>query len=61
MTTKPELVWEYIHSSQDPNQPVGAPYVLRTKVPGGWLVHTDPGGLAFYPDPQHQWDGNSLP
>ncbi|MCO5166807.1 MAG: hypothetical protein M9894_10635 [Planctomycetes bacterium] len=32
----------------------------RSKVPGGWMVMTPRGGLAFYPDPQHTWDGNSL-
>ncbi len=46
--------------------------VNRAKVPGGWLIyifgHTegglDPwryGGLTFYPDPEHEWDGLSLP
>ncbi|MEN6356064.1 MAG: hypothetical protein ABFD83_03155 [Armatimonadota bacterium] len=46
--------------------------VARAKVPGGWLVafHTSGtgiiddsygyGGLTFYPDPNHEWDGNSL-
>lgn len=46
----------------------------RAKVPGGWLVYVfghgysyrsrsiwGHGGLTFYPDPEHQWDGNSLP
>ena len=33
---------------------------LRTKVPGGWLVAAE-GGLAFYPDAGHGWDGTSLP
>lgn len=46
----------------------------RTKVPGGWLVKfqhyprsyrgSSPidqfGGITFYPDPQHAWDGKSL-
>lgn len=35
----------------------------RAKVPGGWLImvrgSTAP-GLTFLPDPNHQWDGNSL-
>lgn len=38
--------------------------ILRTKVPGGWFVLmcvTDGGGPIFYPDPDHKWDGNSLP
>jgi len=40
----------------------------RCRVPGGWLVqivfgaHSETGtGLTFYPDPDHVWDGNSLP
>jgi len=41
--------------------------VSRAKVPGGWLVLVRGGGadealgLTFYPDPEHKWDGNSLP
>ena len=38
--------------------------VYRAKVPGGWLVlfkGFDNAGLTFYPDPNHAWDGNSLP
>lgn len=31
----------------------------RAKVPGGWLVLCG-GSLAFYPDADHTWDGNSL-
>ena len=40
------------------------PYVLRAKVPGGWFVRTergDAGGAFFYPDPEHLWDGSSVP
>ena len=37
--------------------------VYRAKVPGGWLVFTYWGssfaGQAFYPDPNHQWDGTN--
>jgi hypothetical protein len=39
-------------------------YSFRAKVPGGWFVYTmagGQGGAFFYPDPDHQWDGNSLP
>jgi hypothetical protein len=35
----------------------------RAKVPGGWLViatSNSGGGLTFYPDPQHKWDGGSV-
>lgn len=41
----------------------------RTRVPGGWLLaachlammslHT--ASVTFYPDPEHKWDGKSLP
>jgi hypothetical protein len=37
---------------------------FRAKVPGGWLVlieQTDASGIAFYPDPRHEWNGGSLP
>jgi hypothetical protein len=36
----------------------------RARVPGGWLVLVTLGGnftAFFYPDPEHIWDGNSLP
>lgn len=39
--------------------------VLRTKVPGGWLVVVlgingqEGRSVAFYPDPDHVWDGKS--
>lgn len=45
----------------------------RAKVPGGWLIYIcdhgsqrgsggwGHGGLTFYPDPKHKWDGISLP
>ena len=35
--------------------------VRRAKVPGGWLVAAGGAGLAYYPDPEHQWDGTTLP
>jgi len=38
--------------------------VNRAKIPGGWLVfassNSGGGGLTFYPDPQHKWDGGSV-
>jgi len=40
------------------------PLIKRAKIPGGWLVWCDgglKGGLTFVPDPNHEWDGNSLP
>jgi hypothetical protein len=32
----------------------------RTKVPGGWLISITNGGLTFFLDPGHDWDGSSL-
>jgi len=37
----------------------GAYSAARAKVPGGWLVALGT-GVAFYPDPEHAWDGQSL-
>ena len=38
--------------------------VYRAKVPGGWLVVVagteGMGGVTFYPDPRHEWDGGTL-
>jgi hypothetical protein len=34
--------------------------VYRAKIPGGWLVSFSD-GLTFVPDPEHRWDGSSLP
>jgi len=42
----------------------------RAKVPAGWILRVHMHGssrsdgqmsLAFVPDPEHKWDGNSLP
>lgn len=38
----------------------------RAKVPGGWFVFIGNekfglGASLFYPDPEHVWDGNSIP
>lgn len=35
--------------------------IYRCKVPGGWLVMVYGSGVTFYPDPEHKWDGSSLP
>ncbi len=50
-----QLEWGQMRSSQGK--------ILRAKVPGGWLVLWNGSGcaLAFYPDPDHRWDGASLP
>ena len=56
------LIWEKIKCEM-----VGAgffapniPSVMRAKVPGGWFIRAG-GGAFFYPDPEHLWDGSSLP
>lgn len=36
--------------------------ILRTPIPGGWLLSgVATGGLTFVPDPEHKWDGGSVP
>ena len=40
--------------------PFGLPGLFRAKVAGGWLVTSNAGGVTFYPDPEHGWDGGSL-
>ena len=49
------FVWERLKA--------GSERVSRAKLPGGWLIATgDPSArsLAFYPDPEHAWDGTTL-
>ena len=61
-----ELVWQKLESKRaDPDSSwLHVDWeVHRAKVPGGWFVLTRmggaPQGIAFYPDPQHVWDGGS--
>jgi hypothetical protein len=60
-----KLTWERIEGTQSiDGKTSDAPGGWRTKVPGGWFVCItlrDGGGLTFYHDPEHEWDGNSLP
>lgn len=53
------LAWEVIDQKLN-----GEPRAERTKIPGGWLVvcrgDSVPTGLAFVPDPKHEWDGKSV-
>jgi len=65
LAPKQEVIdWEDLKSSRTPG---GLSFhVYRARVPGGWLVyvHLDPdcgGGVTFYPDKDHKWDGRSLP
>jgi hypothetical protein len=46
------IVWETLASSKVP--------LLRTKVPGGWLLATQAGSVTFYPDPKHEWNGATV-
>ena len=59
------LKWEVVASEMtQPSFLNLPPKVIRAKVPGGWFVkvdRTDAGGAFFYPDPEHTWDGSSLP
>ena len=37
--------------------------ISRAKLPGGWLLlstSNSGGGVTFYPDPEHKWDGGSV-
>ena len=58
-TKQPQLAWEKLNSHGG-----GVLHwdVHRAKVPGGWLILTihNGTGLAFYPDPEHRWDGGGL-
>ena len=40
------------------------PVAKRAKVKGGWfvlIVQPSIRGAFFYPDPEHLWDGSSIP
>ncbi|MDB9529485.1 hypothetical protein PN498_26075 [Oscillatoria sp. CS-180] len=57
-----EFHWEKLDCK---NQPAGGLGAWRAKVPGGWLVAIrcgggEGGGVTFYPDPYHQWDGGTM-
>ena len=62
--------WEYLGKDALPPGTVFPMKVetWRAKVPGGWLVLVIQGfaqGVAqsttFYPDPAHEWNGQTLP
>jgi hypothetical protein len=61
-----EMKWEAISSKgMSDTAEFALGYMHRAKVPGGWFIvwrrDANAGGIAFYPDPHHKWDGNSLP
>ena len=54
----PVLNWQKLKSRNNKH----TPELYRTAVPGGWLIsQSETGGLVFIPDPNHEWDGDSLP
>jgi hypothetical protein len=66
----PNLVWEQLSVAHGAaSDPAHATEFLsismyRTKVPGGWLLMarvTHGVSVSFYPDPNHAWDGRSMP
>lgn len=64
---KPVLMWEMLNTEREVKGLLHSEYLTeRAKVPGGWLVIAQfkigsSHGLAFLPDPDHQWDGGTLP
>lgn len=64
MPGKPTVAWEPL--SQHGLSGHSDCVLLRTRVPGGWLVlfhephGRESGSITFYPDPNHLWDGGSL-
>jgi len=54
---------EELNLKDEADKPVRHAY--RARVPGGWLVFTripgpsGLGGVTFYPDPNHTWDGGT--
>ena len=66
-TQEPVLHWKSVQTTRDLTGLMHSKYLLeRAKVPGGWLVisqfQVGPAhGLVFVPDPNHEWDGGSLP
>lgn len=65
MGAKGKLVFEALKASGDAK----ALSVQRARVLGGWLVVAyleaaltfKSASVTFYPDPEHKWDGASLP
>jgi hypothetical protein len=63
MADKPALVLEELNPQYEGKK--SAKHAYRARVPGGWLVFirtpgpSGLGGVTFYPDPKHAWDGGS--
>jgi hypothetical protein len=63
----PVLKWETLNTAREESGLLDSKYLTeRAKVLGGWLVVSQfhiggAHGLAFLPDPKHEWDGGSIP
>jgi hypothetical protein len=55
------LVFEHIEARWESGVVKFPTFVARAKIPGGWLVGNGQTVLCFVPDPEHRWDGSSLP
>ena len=62
------LVFEPIEARWEASRSKEPVLFGRARVPGGWLVGRVAGmeiapdtALCFVPDPEHRWDGSSLP
>lgn len=57
---KPKVIWTDVETNFNTRG------LDRAKVPGGWLLimtdfDSEAMTMTFYPDPDHKWDGSSLP
>jgi len=63
LADKPVLDLEELNLKYTSEKP--AKRALRARVPGGWLIFIETpgrgglGGVTFYPDPNHAWDGGT--
>jgi hypothetical protein len=63
MAEKPALHLEELNLTYEGEK--RAKYAYRARVAGGWLVFIwtpgrgGLGGVTFYPDPDHAWDGGT--
>ena len=56
-----DLTWQFLQENWSADR---SQSLYRAKVPGGWLLRVQGkagGGITFYPDPAHKWNGASVP